>query len=140
MTQEALKLEKKLEASPEAVFDAWTNPESMASWFSPMTTASIPVMDLRVGGDYRIDMHGDGKDYVHTGKYLEVDRPGRLKFSWHSEGTGQEETIVTLDIKSDGDGSMLTLTHEKLPNEQSRDDHEKGWMVILEKLPGVLVG
>ena len=34
----------------------------------------------------------------------------------------------------------LTLTHEKLPNEKSRDEHEKGWMFILEKPGDVVAG
>jgi len=44
-------LSRKFAASPEAVFDAWTDADSMGAWFSPMTTASVPKLDLRVGGE-----------------------------------------------------------------------------------------
>ena len=80
----------------------------------------------------------EGKDYVHTGTYIEIDRPNRLVFSWFSDSTGQKETIVTLDLKSDGDGTMLRLTHERFTSEKSRDDHTGGWSDILDRLESVL--
>ena len=76
-------LSKRFDASPEVVFDAWTDPEGMGAWFSPMTTASVPKLDLRVGGDFQIDMHGEDKDHVHTGRYLEIE--ARLTASGESD-------------------------------------------------------
>ena len=137
MSELSLTLSKHLPASPEAVFDAWTTPAHMANWLSPMTTASVPRLDLRVGGEFQIDMRAAETDYVHTGKYLEIDRPHKLVFTWHSEGTQQQETVVTLEMAPDGDGTMLTLSHERFPTADSRDNHEKGWTVIIEKLDGV---
>ena len=133
-------LSKRYPASPEAVFDAWTDPEGLGAWFSPMTTASVPELDLRVGGAFRIDMHGEDADYVHTGKYLEVDRPHRLVFTWISAGTEDKETRVTVDLAADGDGTLLTLTQERFPCEESRDSHQQGWGAILEKFTGVCAG
>ena len=34
----------------------------------------------------------------------------------------------------DGSGTLLTLTHERLFDESSRDGHEKGWIGSLDKL------
>jgi uncharacterized protein YndB with AHSA1/START domain len=133
-------LSKRLDASPEAVFDAWTDPEGMGAWFSPMTTASVPKLDLRVGGDFQIDMHGEDMDFVHTGRYLEIDRPRKLAFTWISGGTQDQETVVTLNLEADGDGTLLTLTHERFPNTESRDNHAKGWAAIMEKFVGVCAG
>jgi len=133
-------LNKHYPASPEAVFEAWTDPQGLGAWFSPMTTASVPVLDLRVGGEFRIDMHGDGENYVHTGKYLEVERPNRLVFTWISAGTNDQETVVTVEIAADGEGAMLTLTHTGFPGEESRDNHQQGWSAILEKFERVCAG
>lgn len=134
----SLTLTRHLPASPEAVFDAWVTPDSMARWFSPMTTATVPILDLRVGGEYRIDMHGDGEDYAHTGRYVEIDRPRKLAFTWCSDGTGQQETLVTLALEAAGDGTSLTLTHVDFPSVESRDNHEKGWAAIAAKLEAAL--
>lgn len=139
MSEHTLTIKKRLPAPPEVVFDAWTTAEHMAGWVSPMTTASVPKLDLRVGGEFQIDMHGDEKDYVHTGKYIEIDRPNKLVFSWLSDGTQQKETIVTLDFEADSEGTVLTLTHDRFPTEESRNNHEQGWTVIADKLEQALV-
>ncbi len=140
MSELTLKLSRHLLASPEAVFDAWITPSSMAQWLSPMTTAEVPHLDLKVGGTYQINMHGEGVDHVHTGKYIEIDRPHRLAFTWVSDGTGQEETLVTLEMMADGEGTAFTLTHERLPHAESRDNHKMGWSAILTKLEGEVSG
>ena len=138
MSDYTLTIKKQLPAPPEVVFDAWTTPSHMANWISPMTTATVPKLDLRVGGEYRIDMHGENKDYVHTGSYKEIDRPNKLVFSWFSDGTQQQETIVTIELEAAGGGTLLTLTHERIPKEKSRDDHEGGWTTIVDKLEQAL--
>ena len=137
MSELTLTLTRHLPVSPEVVFDAWTTPDHMANWLSPMTTASVPRLDLRVGGEFQIDMHGGEKVHIHPGRYLEIDRPNKLVFTWLSEGTQQQETVVTLELEPDGDGTALTLTHERFPTAESRDNHEKGWTAIVEKLGGV---
>jgi uncharacterized protein YndB with AHSA1/START domain len=140
MSELTTTLSRHFNASCEAVFDAWTDAEGLGAWFSPMTTASVPKLDLKVGGEFQIDMHGDGEDYVHKGKYLEIERPHRLAFTWLSDGTGQQETTVTLDLQADADGTALTLTHTQFPSDESRDNHAKGWTAIVEKLEAELAG
>jgi hypothetical protein len=41
---------------------------------------------------------------------------------------------VTVDIKPDGDGSLLTLTHERFFDEEARDRHQSGWTGALDKM------
>ena len=45
------------------------------------------------------------------------------------KGGGYETAIVP-----DGDGTLLTLTHERLFDEAARDRHASGWTVALDKL------
>jgi hypothetical protein len=40
---------------------------------------------------------------------------------------------VTVEIKPDGDGSLLTLTHEQFFDEEARDRHQSGWTSALDK-------
>lgn len=140
MSEHALIIRKHLPAAPAVVFDAWTTPAHMANWLSPMTSASVPRLDLRVGGEFQIDMHGEEKSYVHTGKYLEIDRPNKLVFTWVSEGTQQEETVVTIELQEKAGGTELTLTHERFPSAKAKENHNQGWTAIVEKLERVLSG
>ena len=49
------------QASPEEVFDAWTNPAVLKRWWAPQPTWTSPgcEIDLRVGGRYVLRMQDD---------------------------------------------------------------------------------
>jgi len=58
----------------------------------------------------------------------------RLVFSWAWHSTPERESQVTVLLKPDGDGTLLTLHHEQLFDLAARDGHERGWMGALDKL------
>ena len=41
---------------------------------------------------------------------------------------------MTVSLKPDGDGTLLTLHHEQLFDQAARDGHERGWNGALDKL------
>ena len=41
---------------------------------------------------------------------------------------------MTVALESDGDGTVLRLTHEQFFDEAARDGHLKGWSSALDKL------
>jgi len=43
-------------------------------------------------------------------------------------------SLVTLTFKRDGDGTLMTLMHEKFFDEDARDRHQTGWTSAMEKL------
>jgi uncharacterized protein YndB with AHSA1/START domain len=92
-------------------------------------------IDLRSGGRYRIafDMT-DGQHHQVGGIYREVVPNHRLVFSWAWHSTPERESLVTVALKSDGDGTLLSLHHEQLFDEAARDGHESGWIGTLDKL------
>lgn len=133
-----LTITKQLPASPEEVFSAWLDPDHLKQWIAPMGTASVPLLEPRVGGRYRIDMHGENATYVHQGEYLELESPRRLQFTWISDGTEQQSSVVTIELAESDGGTLLTLKHEKLPSTQSAENHQGGWAAIAENLAKVL--
>ena len=44
------------------------------------------------------------------------------------------DTLVTVEIRADGDGSTLHLTHTKLEQEAVRQRHHQGWVGCLDSL------
>jgi uncharacterized protein YndB with AHSA1/START domain len=133
----AIVQQRVLAASPEEVFAAWSDPESLRVWMCPgdLRWAEAEV-DFRVGGRFRIVMHGD-TPYAQHGEYLEIDPPKRLVFTWISEWISEAEAHtrveVTLEPASDG-GTRLQLVHDALPPGDAYAGHEEGWRSILEKL------
>ena len=45
---------------------------------------------------------------------------------------------MTVSLKPDGDGTLLTLTHEHFFDSDARDGHERGWNGALDGLQNVL--
>jgi uncharacterized protein YndB with AHSA1/START domain len=79
-------------------------------------------------------MSGEAGDTEHSGEYRELRRPERLAFTWISEHTLGRETLVTVALRAVGEETELTLTHERLPDDEARRKHERGWTGIVEKL------
>ena len=137
-TTEDLKLEitRVLSAPIDRVFAAWTDAESLRQFITPGNPGHADVeCDVRVGGKFRVDMHGtDGKIFKHNGEYLEVLPPKRLKFTWISAATNQRPTVVTIDFKSLGEKTQITLVHDGLDSVKNVEGHTTGWSAILEQL------
>jgi uncharacterized protein YndB with AHSA1/START domain len=134
--QPSLTLKRRLKAPPAKVFAAWTDPEKMKRWMGPgEITAMRAESDTRVGGRYRIVMQApNGEEYDVGGVYREVVAGEKLVFTWAWKSAPERESLVTLMLKPDGDGTLLTLTHEQFSDEDTRNGHEQGWNSSLDKL------
>lgn len=100
----AFRLERTFAASPEEVFDAWTNPEVLERWWAARPTWSSPgcEVDLRVGGCYLLRMYDDETGQLHAvgGEYREVLR------TRHGEGwRGSLENLGRRIFNHDNGGS-----------------------------------
>jgi uncharacterized protein YndB with AHSA1/START domain len=105
------KVTHRFTASAERVFDAWLDPGLVHRWWSGMDDIVRIEIDPRVGGEYSFVVHRDGQDLDHHGEYLEIDRPGRLVFTWLVDDE-EGPSVVTIDITPTGTGCELNLVHE----------------------------
>ncbi|MGB9118427.1 SRPBCC family protein [Bradyrhizobium sp.] len=136
-TRPSLSFKRRLNASPEKVYAAWTDPEKIIRWFgrSDANANSFRAeIDARVGGRFRVSFATDAEYYEVGGVYREVVPNQRLVFSWAWHSTPERESLVTVSLKPDGDGTLLTLVHEQLFDQAARDGHERGWIGALDKL------
>jgi uncharacterized protein YndB with AHSA1/START domain len=137
-TRPSLTLTRRLRARPEKVYAAWTEPEKLAQWFGPSQVKAGSVkaeIDLRAGGRYRISFDSASGEYNQVdGIYREVVPNQRVVFSWAWHSTPERESLVTVSLKPDGGGTLLTLCHEQFFNEAARDGHQRGWSELLDRL------
>jgi uncharacterized protein YndB with AHSA1/START domain len=140
-TKLSLTIKRRLRAPPAKVYRAWTHPQKMIRWWAPEQAETLRAeADARVGGRYRIVMRtADGEEHSVSGVYREVIPNEKLVFTWAWRSMPERESLVTVLIKSDGDGSFLTLSHEQFFDEAARDAHRSGWTGVLDKLEKYLV-
>jgi len=99
---------RRFDAPPSRVFDAWTNPRDVRLWWDPR---GLPLaeceIDLRGGGAFRFVPQPPNDLHPFTGRYREIDRPGRLAFSTPGPEPGSEARALLLFAAS---GSSTTLS------------------------------
>ena len=139
-TKPSLTLKRRYNASPEKVFSAWTDATKLGRWFCPQGCEPLLAeSDARIGGRYRIVVRAqNGEEHDVSGTFREVVADRRLVFTWAWRTTPERESLVTIDLKPDGDGTMLTLIHERFFDEAARDRHQAGWGAILDRISEVL--
>jgi uncharacterized protein YndB with AHSA1/START domain len=132
----SLTLKRRFNAAPEKIYAAWTQPAQIAQWFGPDAGGvQRAETDLRTGGRFTIVFNTeDGEEHQVNGVYRELVRNKKLVFTWAWRSTPERESLVTVLIEPDGDGSLLTLIHEQFFDEAARDRHSHGWTGSLDKL------
>jgi len=131
----SLTIKRRFNAAPAKVFAAWTDPQKMMRWMGPANVTRCEASaDLREGGRYDIRMISDGEQHNVGGVYREIVPVEKLVFTWAWHLTPERESLVTVTIKPDGDGSLMTLLHEQFFDEAARDRHNQGWTGTLLRL------
>jgi uncharacterized protein YndB with AHSA1/START domain len=121
-----------IKATPEAIWEAITQPEHTARYFYGARIRVLPDSYLSHGPDGQT--YGDGPT-------LEYDPPRRLVHEWRSlydpELAQEEASRVTWEIEpQDGGYCKLTLVHDRLegaPKTAARVSGA-GWMFVLSGL------
>jgi uncharacterized protein YndB with AHSA1/START domain len=139
-----LILRRVLNATPELAFKAWTTSEHIQQWMCPEPgmVCQSAMMDVRVGGKFRIQMQKDGGEYfTAAGEFREANPPTRLVYTWdwEKDGSGTEfgelegkPTLMTVEFLKLGDRTEFILTHTRFATVVSRDNHINGWSKITD--------
>jgi len=139
MTYE-LRVERLIAATPEEVFDAYTDPEAQKIWYSIKDEGMIVEndVDLRVGGKW-VSAWGFSPDemFRETNVFEVVDRPHRLvSKSTGSSPDGQSvDTHVEVTFQEQDGKTLMTVVQTGFPDEDMRDFFaETGWNGAFDRL------
>ncbi len=131
----SVRLQLRIDASPEAVFPFLTDPERYTRWQGVRAE-----LDPRPGGIYRVWMDADA---VASGAFVEVQPPRLVVFTWGWEGDAEVppgSTTVRIELEANGDATTLTLEHSGLPTDRAVEMHEEGWHIFGARLIVVAAG
>jgi len=125
-----------VEVPRERIFRAFTDPETLATWFWPQRFGTRFVCDLRPGGAFGIHADGlpAGQDMGVTGVYQAFEAPARVAMSW--QWTGESAVShVAVELSRVGENRTdVVVRHSANPSTTARDDHEQGWRDCLGRL------
>jgi len=135
----SLEIKRVIKAPRDQVYAAWTDPAQLKQWFGPENVKTRALIaDARVGGEFRWDLvNSEGEKMTMRGEYRELQLDKKIVFTWQwqdDEDWENHVSIVTVELDDADGGTELRLTHEELPNEESRDGHTRGWNSALDKL------
>jgi len=139
----SLTIRRRFKAPPARVYAAWTEPAQIARWFGPGKVEIVDaVFETRAGGRFAIHARSPdtGDDHHVSGTVKEAKPNEKLVYTWAWRSTPDRESLVTVEFKPDGGGTLLVLTHEKFFDDGARDRHNMGWTGALDKLDTYLAG
>jgi uncharacterized protein YndB with AHSA1/START domain len=123
---------------PQRVYDAILDPAMIARFmFGPLLREEEILHirnDPRVGGEFSYKVRRDKDEIDHVGKFLELDPPKRIVFTW-AIAPEKAGSTVSIDIAPTTEGCTVTLKHEMAPEWVDFLDRSRAaW----EKMLGVL--
>ena len=139
-----LVLTRIIDAPPEKVFRAWTEPELLKQWIAPKPwTTSVAEIDLRPGGSSLIVMRNpEGEEFPNPGVYLEVVKNKKLVFTdaYTSAWVPSEKPFFTAVITFEDEVGKTKYTaraiHWTVADRQKHEEmgfHE-GWGICADQL------
>jgi uncharacterized protein YndB with AHSA1/START domain len=144
MTETAtVRVRRIMPAPPDVVFDEWLNPESLREWMCPRPDRIVALtLEPHVGGVVRFDVDAVDRTVLITGRFLEIDRPRLLRFTWSNSNwpdpTATSVVEVTFAPAAD-DQTLMSIEHTLVPSTEF-DDFHNGWTVTFDQLGVFLQG
>jgi uncharacterized protein YndB with AHSA1/START domain len=110
-TKPSLTIKRRLKAPPQKVYAAWTDPAKITHWWGPEQAQTLSAeLDVRVGGRFHIVFRTpDREEHDVSGTYREVIPNRKLVFTWMWRTMPERQSLVTVTLAPDGEGTLLTL-------------------------------
>ena len=137
-----VKVTHRFQATAERVYDAWLDPVKVRIWLkTALQNMGLSgeigevAIDARIGGSFLFSDLRDGVETRHWGSYIELERPGKILFTWIVDKSEKPDpSRVCLTTEPDGDGCVATIVHEM---DAKWADYvaqtEKGWLCMLKE-------
>jgi uncharacterized protein YndB with AHSA1/START domain len=152
VTSTIVRVQRAYACTAEAIYDAWLDPRvARHFWFATPPQGEVVRCEIEPGVDGRfviVDRRpleaepGTHVEIEHTGRFLQLDRPRRIAFTFSVPQFHSHETAVIIDIEPQGDGCQLTLRHDLGPADEETcemlEAAELGWTTILANLEQAL--
>jgi len=118
-------------APTENVFDVWIDPKSPGG---PWHGSERLILNIVVDGLFYFAVKHEGRTWPHYGRFVRIERPHRVEYTWVSEATKGVESVVDVTFEPRGDQCEVTLRHSGIPDDKMGRQHQEGWTWVLSML------
>jgi len=134
--QDAIQGNVHIAAPPERVFQAITDPRQTVQWWGERGKYHHTgwIADVRPGGSWRSEgvSDVDGSPYHVEGKYVEVDPPRLVSYTWIASWSGPIETLVCWELESADGGTLVRFRHSGFTGATAAvQGHYEGWVRVI---------
>ncbi|WEK14283.1 MAG: SRPBCC family protein [Candidatus Microbacterium phytovorans] len=135
LAQRPLHLEIELSSPVADVWASLTRPERLRTWWWNHWDDVEITADARPGGAYRFAAGAAG--IAVAGRYLAVEAPHRLAFTWRwsdADGESRDEAC-DIDLRETAAGCVLTLRHTgPWTDDGPVESYRQGWEFVFAAL------
>jgi len=119
-----LTVQRTIPASPAEVYDAWLDPGDIGN---PWHDSDTLIFEPKEGALYYFVHVTEIWRRPHFGRFLVLDRPNKVQQTLMSLSSLGLESVLTVSFAPKSAGTLLTLHHANLPDEETGRLHEQGW-------------
>ena len=134
---ERIKIDTKVKAPIEKIWDYWVEPEHIVQWSHASDDWHTPRAenDIRTGGKFvsRMEARDGSMGFDFGGVYDEVIRYKRIAY------TMGDDRSVTIDFNEENDGVRIVQSFDP-ESRNSREMQRDGWQAILDNFKKYVEG
>jgi uncharacterized protein YndB with AHSA1/START domain len=141
MSDHVATAETEIDASPDRVWEALTDPEQIKEYMF----GSEVVTDWPRGSPIVWKGEYEGKKYEDKGEIVEIEPARRLKVTHFSPSSGQDDVpenyhTLLYELKEHGGATRVSLSQDNNPSEEAAKHSRANWEKMLAALKQVVEG
>lgn len=139
-TNSSIRISRYFSKSPYKVWQAWTDPKLVKSWFGsdPNGTVIDASLDVQIDGTFEVTFRNyDGSQFTCIGAYKEIEKYQRLVFTWTWKDRPEVRELVTLVFQAEQNGTLMIFEHANI-DASTTHNYETGWKSTFDKLERTL--
>ncbi len=137
----SLHIHTNVPVDQRRLFHAFTLAEYLELWLVPPSAKVRCKSASGAGSPMEFFLHGTPRDQCCSIKaiYYFLNEPSRIVLGWKKEDDlSSLETLVSIDLSTRGETTLLTLVQSGFDSTRSRTWHELFWRAKLGRLQSIL--
>lgn len=128
-----------IDATPEAVWNALTNPAIIKQYFF----GTEAVSDWKEGSTLEFKGEYEGKQYMDKGVIMKYEQPKMLQYTYLSSMSGKEDkpenyAIITYALTPEENSTRLDITQDNIPTAEAQEHSLKNWSDVSKQIKQIV--